>query len=153
MTASRSGPPTSDEYRKAVSAIIRGIQKGQGLNDRQLADQLGCSPGTIRNAKSEATSLDPILLLAIERGFGPGAIDRCLALAQVRAVALPERVIGVDPILALVEALHRLVEAQAVDSDGGKRITRAELGKILPELRQGRASLDALIARADDGRS
>mgnify|MGYP001760710823 FL=1 len=56
---------------------------------------------------------------------------------------------GVDPILALVEALHRLVEAQAVDSEGGKRITRHELSKILPELRQGRAALDALISRAD----
>lgn len=149
MTATRSGAPTSDDYRKAVSAIIRQIQKSQALNDRQLAERLGCSPGTIRNAKSEATSLDPVMLLGIERSFGPGAIDPCLALAQVRAVALPERMIGVDPILALVEALHRLVEAQAVDSEGGKRITRHELGKILNELRQGRAALDALIARAD----
>ncbi len=149
MTATRSGAPTSDEYRKAVSAIIRQIQKSEALNDRQLAERLGCSPGTIRNAKSEATSLDPMMLLGIERSFGPGAIDRCLGLAQVRAVALPERMIGVDPILALVEALHGLVEAQAVDSEGGKRITRHELGKILPELRQGRAALDALIARAD----
>ena len=149
MTVSRSGAPTSEEYRKAVSTILRQLQKSLGFNDRQLAERLGCSAGTIRNAKSEATSLDPLLLLAIERNFGPGAIDRCLHLAQVRAVALPERMTGIDPILALVEALHRLVEAQAVDSEGGKRITRHELSKILPELRQGRAALDALISRAD----
>lgn len=152
MAVSRSESVTNDEYRRAVAIIVRALQKTEALSDRALAERIGCSPGTIRNARSEATSLDPMVLVRIELEFGPGAIDPFLELANVRAVGLVNRVTPIDPVLALVEALHRLVEAQSVDSMGGKRITNAELVKILHELRKGRAALDALIARAEHGR-
>ncbi len=58
------------------------------------------------------------------------------------------------PALAIVEALHGVVEMQAASSEAGRRITERELREILPELRAGRAALDALIARASrDGGS
>ncbi|MPS69786.1 XRE family transcriptional regulator [Novosphingobium aerophilum] len=149
MTAGRSAHLSSEDYRQAIALIIRNIQKSGELSDGQLATRLDCSNGTIRNARSRATSLDPLILARIEREFGPGAIDPFLSLAQVRAVPLATARPQMDPVLAIVEALHRIVEAQSVDSDGGSRITPVELRKIIEELRHGRSALDALIARAE----
>ncbi|WP_334185657.1 XRE family transcriptional regulator [Novosphingobium sp.] len=149
MTSARSAALSSEDYRQAVATIIRNLQKHEDLSDSQMAERLGCSVGTIRNAKGRATSLDPLILARIERTFGPGAIDPFLALGQVRAVPLPSARMPMDPVLAIVEALHSIVEVQAVDSEGGARITGKELRRIIEELRHGRTALDALIARAE----
>lgn len=149
MTASRSARLSSEDYRAAVAVIIRNLQKSGDLSDAQLATRLGCSTGTIRNARGRATSLDPLILARIEQEFGPGAIDPFLSLGKVRAVPLATARLPMDPVLAIVEALHSIVEVQAVDSEGGVRITASELRRIIEELRHGRTALDALIARAD----
>lgn len=140
-------PITTDSYRIAVARIIASIRQAHGLSDRQLGARLDCSASTIRNARTQATSLDPAVLLRIEQLFGPGAIDPALALANVRSLPLGRGTIQPSPTLAIVEALRAIVEMQAGDSEGGRRITLGELRKILPELRAGRAALDALIAR------
>lgn len=137
-------------YREAVEEILRQIRRASGLSDARLADRIGCSASTIRNARSGQTSLDPALLLRIEQEFGPGAIDPFLALANSRAVPLPQGGKLGDPALAVVTALHRIIDVQAASSDGGERITRRELQAILADLRSGRAALDQLIARAGD---
>ncbi|MGH6747323.1 XRE family transcriptional regulator [Novosphingobium sp.] len=149
MTTGRSARLSSEDYRLAVASIIRNLQKNGDLSDAHLATRLGCSTGTIRNARGRATSLDPLILARIEQEFGPGAIDPFLALGKVRAVPLADATLPMDPVLAIVEALHRIVEVQSVDSEGGSRITVAELRKIIEELRHGRTALDALIARAE----
>lgn len=141
---------STDAYRQAVEEIIRQVRRASGLSDGKLADRIGCSASTVRNARSCQTSLDPALLLRIEQEFGPGAIDPFLALANSRAVPLPQAKALGDPALAIVSALHRIIDVQSAGSDGGQRITRRELQAILRELRSGRAALDQLIARAGD---
>lgn len=151
MAATKSaanGTIPTDAYRDAVREIIAGIRKSTGASDRQLAARLGCSASTIRNARHMTTSLDPALLLRVGQEFGPGAIDPFLALANSRAVPLPQGVAEGDPLLAIVTALHRIIEAEARDSEGGRRITRMELRRVLDDLKRGRAALDGLIARA-----
>ena len=140
----------SDAYRAAVEEILRQIRRATGLSDARLAARIGCSASTVRNARSGHTSLDPALLLRIEQEFGPGAIDPVLALGNARAVPLPQANHLGNPLLALVTALHRIVEAQARESEGGRQITQGELRQILPSLREGRSALDRLIARAGD---
>lgn len=152
MSSTNEKPVTTGRYRHAVARIIAAIRRREGLSDRQLAQRLDCSAGTIRNARMEATSLDPALLIRIEQAFGPGAIDPLLALANVRCLPLGQG--GEDdgtPALAIVEALRGVVEMQAASSEAGRRITDHELRQILPELRAGRAALDTLIARAGGG--
>lgn len=141
---------STDGYRQAVEEIIRQIRRASGLSDSALADRIGCSASTMRNARNGQTSLDPALLLRIEQEFGPGALDPFLALANSRAVPLPQANALGDPALAIVAALHRIIDVQAASSDGGQRITRRELQAILADLRRGRAALDQLIARAGD---
>lgn len=144
-------PITTEGYRSAVGRIIAAIRKAEGLSDRQLAARLECSASTIGNARTGATSLDPAVLMRIEQAFGPGAIDPLMALAQVRCLPLGNARLanGESPTLAIVEALRGIVEMQAARSEGGRRITGHELRQILPELRAGRAALDALIARGE----
>ncbi len=149
MTGTKEKAITTERYRHAVARIIAAVRKRETLSDRQLAQRLDCSAGTVRNARMEATSLDPAVLIRIEQAFGPGAIDPLLALANVRCLPLEQA--GIDdgaPTLAIVEALHGIVEMQASSSEEGRRITDHELRQILPELRAGRAALDTLIARA-----
>ncbi|MFC3098496.1 XRE family transcriptional regulator [Alteraurantiacibacter palmitatis] len=141
---------TADAYREAVCEIIGHIRRAHGLADRNLAAKIGCSASTVRNARNRLTSLDPALLLRIEQEFGPGAIDPVLALGNARAVPLPQANHAGNPLLALVAALHCIVEAQARESEGGRQITRGELRQILPSLREGRSALDGLIARAGE---
>lgn len=141
---------STQAYREAVEEILRQIRRASGLSDARLADRLGCSASTVRNARSGHTSLDPALLLRIEQEFGPGAIDPFLALANSRAVPLPQGGQLGDPALAVVTALHCIIDVQAAASDGGERITRRELQTILGDLRRGRAALDQLITRAGE---
>lgn len=148
MTTAASKAITTDAYREAIREVIANIRRSASWSDRSLAARIGCSASTIRNARNMTTSLDPALLVRIEQAFGPGAIDPFLALANARAVPLPQARQNGEPVLAIVTALHRIIEVEANESDGGRRITRAELRKILIELRQGRAALDGLIARA-----
>ena len=61
----------------------------------------------------------------------------------------PVPVERLHPTLAIVEALHRIIEKQMPDSEGGTRITSHELLTILSELREARGVFDALIMIAD----
>ncbi len=148
MTSAAGKAITTDAYREAISEVIANIRRSASWSDRSLAARIGCSASTIRNARNLTSSLDPALLVRIEQEFGPGAIDPFLALANARAIPLPQARLNGEPVLAIVTALHRIIEVEANESDGGRRITRAELRKILDELRQARAALDSLIARA-----
>lgn len=136
-------------YRDAVATIVTRLQRAHSLSDGQLAKRVGCSAGTIKNARTRATNLDAATLANIERAFGPGAIDPFLALGGVRALPLAVEKLEHNPTLAIVEALHRLIETQTPESDGGSKITSRELLSILKELRDARSAFDALILIAD----
>ncbi|MET0587890.1 MAG: XRE family transcriptional regulator [Novosphingobium sp.] len=142
-------PVDSATYRDAVATIVSRIQRAHSLSDAQLAKRVGCSAGTIKNARTGATNLDAVTLANIERTFGPGAIDPFLALGHVRALPLTIEKLEQHPTLAIVEALHRLIETQTPGSDGGTKITSRELLSILKELRDARSAFDALILIAD----
>ncbi|MBW6532626.1 XRE family transcriptional regulator [Sphingomonas sp. RRHST34] len=143
--------PSTRSYRAAVRAIVTAIQRRYGLNDVNLADRLGCSAGTVRNARLEHSNLDAVTLASLEHRFGAGTLDPFLALGGSRATPLLDSLPDVDPILDVVAALHRLVEAQHADSDHGYLITPQELLAILRELRDARLALDLLITLAEPG--
>ena len=142
--------PTQKSYRDAVAAIIVSIQAEHDLTDQELADRLSCSVGTIRNARNKLADLNGVTLANIEREFGPSALDPFLALGGSRAVPLaPDADIVMSAPLELAEVLHKLIEAQSPLSEGGVDITDGELERILPEMRDARTALDALIGRAE----
>jgi hypothetical protein len=145
----RRSRPTTKSYRTAVKTIITGIQGHHGLNDPELAERLGCSAGTIKNARNEAGNLDGVTLMNVEYEFGPSALDPVLALGGSRSV--PLNVAADDTVSATIElseVLHLLIAAQSPASEGGVAVTPAELTRILPQLRDARQALDVLIDRA-----
>ncbi len=140
---------TSETYRKAVATIVARIQQAHGLSDAALADRVGCSASTIKNARNRATNLDGVTLASFERVFGPGAIDPFLALGGARAVPPSPPSAMRHPTLDIVEALHRIIETQDPESEAGARSTPHELQAILRQLRDARGAFDALILIAD----
>lgn len=148
---SRRPRPTQSSYRTAVATIIRNLQAEHGFGDKELAERLGCSRVTITNAREGDNSLGGVTLANIEFEFGPSALDPFLELGGSRAVPIVAgaQVVGPTATLPLAELLHRLIEAQAPDSDGGAEITPKELAAILPVLQGARTSIDALIEIAE----
>lgn len=53
----------SDDYRRIVSRIILEIEAEKDWNDEQLAEEVGCSRGTIKNARLKKGNLDPVTML------------------------------------------------------------------------------------------
>lgn len=145
----RRNRPTTKSYRAAVKRIVLTIQATHELNDPELAERLGCSSGTVKNARTEATNLDGVILANIEYEFGPAALDPFLELGGSRAV--PKDVsadTSLSATMELSQVLHLLIAAQAPSSEGGVQVTSRELAQILPQLRDARQSLDVLIERA-----
>ncbi|API58080.1 hypothetical protein BSL82_01190 [Tardibacter chloracetimidivorans] len=130
--------------------MIRRVQFEHRLTDEDLADRVGVSPGTIKNARGLKGNLDTVTLLSFEHEFGPGTIDPAIAPSGSRAV--PQHATcntdGCD-LLPVLSAAHAIAEAKEGDSDGGSDLTHQELVEIAPVLRRARAKLDNLIARAD----
>lgn len=142
--------PTTKSYRAAVKQIVLDLQAEFRLNDQELADRLGCSRGTIKNARAEAGDLNGVTLANIEYEFGPAALDPFLALGGSRAVpTMSAAGAELGASLHLSGVLHALIEAQHPNSDGGVLITKGELSPILHELRDARTALDALIQIAE----
>lgn len=145
----RRSRPTTKSYRAAVKRIVTSVQGLHELTDPELAERLGCSVGTIRNARNEAGNLDGVTLINIEYEFGPSALDPLLELGGSRAVPRDtSECNGQAATMDLSEVLHLLIAAQCPASEGGVQITRPELARILPQLRDARQSLDVLIERA-----
>lgn len=138
-------------YRQAVRAIVTAVQRRHELNDVELADRLGCSAGTVRNAKNEHTNLDAVTLATMEHWFGPGTLDPFLALGGSRATPLSDALPDIDPVLDIVKALHHLIAAQHAGSEHGYLLTSQELLAILHELKEARLAFDTLIELAQPG--
>lgn len=147
--SARRSRPTTSSYRDAVTRIILAVQARHHLTDGELADRIGCSVGTVRNARNEVNNLDGVTLARFEHEFGPAAIDPFLELGGSRAVPLEvEADSSIHATVELSEVLHLLIAAQHPASAGGVEVTSDELRTILPQLLDARQALDVLIDRA-----
>lgn len=119
-------PVTTSCYRRAVARIIRDLQSRHGLTDLEFGERVGCSVGTVRNARNEDSDLGAIWLTRIERQFGTGAIDPYLELGGSRAAPIQADE-AADALPTTTAAIHKLALARSPESPGGERITHCEL--------------------------
>jgi len=148
----RDGGVTTKNYRNAVAEIIRKIQLTSDLTDLDLAERIGCSVGTIRNARNEQADLGAIWLAKIEAEFGPGSIDPYLRLGGSRSVPIdPDE--NADALPATTAAVHYLASAMSPNSPGGSTITHQELLSLEPYLDAAIKALSALKCRAEKVRA
>ena len=84
------GPPRQKSYRLAVADVLRTVKRAEGLTLVELAEKLGCSDQTLRNAMDEdgTDCLNPVTMLRIGYEFGEDALEPVFVLAR-RASAEP----------------------------------------------------------------
>lgn len=139
--------PTQKDLRAAISKVISRVQLDHELTDEELADALGISIGTVRNARNKTTDLNAKTIALLGAKYGAEVLDPYSALWGARNV--PLNVEDKDAMPSLSGAVHRLALAQSPDSPGGSAITHRELLDILPELLAAQAALTSLIVRAE----
>lgn len=153
MTADRNNVllpialPTQKSLREAVANIIRHVQAAQRLTDEEFADAVGCSVGTVRNARNATSDLGAVTIARIGAKFGQECLDPYSALWGARNV--PLEVEEGDALPSMSAAVHRLAVAQSPDSPGGNKTTHCELLAMLPDLREAQRAINALIVRAE----
>lgn len=146
------GPVTTTEYRRAVAEIIRGLQLAHSLTDVDFAEKIGCSVGTIRNARNEESDLGAVFLTRIEKAFGTGSIDPYLRLAGSRSAPIdPDET--ADAMPKTTAAIHHLAVARSPDSPGGEAITHQELLEMEPVIDAAIKALTHLKCRAEKVRA
>lgn len=64
------GRVANEEYRSAVAQIVKEIQLEHDLDDEALGERLGCSEGTVANARNKRGNLDPVTMLNLGALFG-----------------------------------------------------------------------------------
>lgn len=132
------------DYRKAVAEILRRIQSENGRTLLEIAEKIDVSLGTISNAANKKSDLCAVYLRRLGQVYGPHTLDPYLKLIGGRAVPLEvsaER----DILPAIARVNLKVVEARDPASPGGVRETPCEKAGYLPDLRQLRVELDALI--------
>jgi hypothetical protein len=139
---------TTAQCRHAVARIIRDIQSQHHLTDLDFAETVGCSVGTVRNARNEESDLGSIWINRIAAAFGPASIDPYVMLAGARCVPL-EASEDTEALPSLSASVHQLCVATSAKSEGGTTLTHRELLTMLPELRAAQSALSALIVRAE----
>lgn len=147
-----SGLATSKDCRRAVARIVRDLQHRHDLTDCDFAEAIGCSVGTVRNARNAETDLGNLWLTRIEQRFGAGSIDPYLALAGSRSVPITADP-SLDALPSTTAAIHSIAVARSPGSPGGERITHCELLAMEPEIDAAIKALCALKARCDDVRA
>lgn len=137
--------PTQKALRAAVAKIIRRVQHENGLTDEAFADEIGCSVGTVRNARNELTDLNAVTITRIGAKFGAETLDPYAALYGARNVPLDAE--DTDALPSLTAAVHRLAVAQSPASPGGHSVLHTELLDMLPDLLAAQRAINALICR------
>lgn len=81
----------SDDYRAIVSRIVLEIEADKGWNDEQLGEAVGCSKGTIKNARLRKGNLDAVTMLNLGvKCGGAWRLKPILALINGNPDAQPE---------------------------------------------------------------
>lgn len=99
------GRVRNDDYRVAVSRIVLEVEAEFDWDDERLAEELGCSKGTVKNARLKKGNLDAVTMLNL--GSLPGGQARLkpiLALVSGPPAAEPS-------ILDEIAEAHRRLDA------------------------------------------
>lgn len=107
------GVPRQKSYRLAISDCLRRVKREHGLTLVELAEKLGCSDHTLRNALDEdgTDCLNPVTMLRLGFEFGEDVIEPVFALAR-RAIAEPQTLTDkLDALQGQMAAVRREIGA------------------------------------------
>ena len=103
------GPPRQKSYRLAVADALRAVKRDNGLSCIGLADRLGCSDQTIRNALDDdgTDCLNAVTMLRLGYEFGEKVLEPVIALARKCAVTPPTVDDRIERIERELDAIRR----------------------------------------------
>lgn len=127
-----------------ISISVKRVIADQGYSDQDLADIIGCSAGTIKNARDGKGQLQPYSLFKLLE-VAPTALEGLLRHFDRRSVPLRTDS-EVDAIPSTAEALHKLALAS---KDGGP-IADTKLLEIEPSIDAAIEALCSLKTRCLD---
>jgi hypothetical protein len=104
-----SAPITESFYRARIADIIARIQRENGMNDRELADMVFCSPETITNARNGENKLSGHTLFNLLL-VSPTALEGLLHHFDRRSVPLGAKC-DTDVMTSVTGALHHIAMA------------------------------------------
>lgn len=104
------GFPRQKSYRLAVADALRKVKRAEGLTLAELAERLGCSNQTIRNAMDEdgTDCLNPVTMLRLGYEFGEEVIAPIFALARkatAEPITMKDRIDRMERELAAIRRL------------------------------------------------
>ncbi len=102
---------TENSLRTAISTTFTGIRAAEALQPKEMAEVMGVSTQTVRNAEDGAHNLNSFNMLLLGKAFGPEALNTILALVGAKAV--PAGALCCDNVghipLKIAEALPLLI--------------------------------------------
>ncbi len=142
---------TQSLTRQLIANAVRTVQAEHGLTDTDLADILGCSAGTIKNARNGDGQMQPHTLFSL-MDVKPTALDGLLHHFDRRSVPIAAKC-DTDALPSTAAAVHKLAVVTAEGSPGGKAITDGECLDIESEIDAALDSLHDLKARCHNIRA
>ncbi|MBR2268294.1 hypothetical protein [Sphingobium sp.] len=77
---------TENSLRTAIATTFTGIRAAEALQPKEMAEVMGVSVQTVRNAEDGAHGLNSFNMLSLGKAFGPEALNTILALIGAKAV-------------------------------------------------------------------
>lgn len=107
--AAKNMPITETFLKARISDVICRIQREQGLNDRQLAEYVGCKTDTITNARNRDNKLSAHILFNLLL-VSPTALEGLLHYFDRRSVPLGAKC-DTDVLSSVTAAVHHIAVA------------------------------------------
>lgn len=141
----KSGRLTQSLTRQLIANAVRTVQAELALTDQDLADHIGCSAGTIKNARNGEGQMQPHTLFSLME-VKATALDGLLHHFDRRSVPIAAKC-DTDALPSTANAVHKLAVVTAGDSPGGKSITDNEALEIESHIDAAIESLNAIKSR------
>lgn len=148
---SKSGRLTQSLTRSLIASSVRNVQAEYDLTDQDLADHLGCSAGTIKNARNGSSTLEAHTLFSLME-VKATALDGLLHHFDRRSVPIAAKC-DTDALPSTANAVHKLAVVTCADSPGGKSITDNEALEIEHDIDAAIESLNAIKSRCHEIRA
>lgn len=139
---------TQSLAKTLISQAVTGTQHRLAYTDQDMADILGCSAGTVQNARNQSGQMQVHTLFEL-LSVNEMALDGFLNFYNRRSVPITAKC-DTDAMLSTTGAVHSLALVQSPQSEGGAIITDNECLQIEDEVKSAIEALEQIQRRCHE---
>ena len=139
---------TQSLAKTLISQAVTGTQHRLAYTDQDMADILGCSAGTVQNARNQSGQMQVHTLFEL-LSVNEMALDGFLNFYNRRSVPITAKC-DTDAMLSTTGAVHSLALVQSPNSEGGVKITDNECLQIEDEVKAAIEALEQIQRRCHE---